>query len=214
MILPCVPLVADGDWIGLVVFIIVVVISAISQMIAKIKEAAQPPKRPMAGMGPKDRALQDEIGEFLRNVGQPKPQEQSRPGSRTAGQRPSLTARGSSQRRAPKAPRPLEAVLVDEAGLGSPTPGQPRRVSTLSSSLEKADEQEEARVHNVFDHTLGQFGGGIAADDAEQPSSQPGAAALPASAAAGLAVMLADRANVRTAIVLSEILQRPEHRWG
>jgi len=37
---------------------------------------------------------------------------------------------------------------------------------------------------------------------------------VPATAAAGLAAMFADPGDLRQAILINEILQRPEHRWG
>ena len=36
---------------------------------------------------------------------------------------------------------------------------------------------------------------------------------MPATSAAGFAALLADADSIRQAIILNEILQRPEHRW-
>ncbi len=89
----------------------------------------------------------------------------------------------------------------------------------ISSPVELADDKLEARVRDVFDHklgrlegTLGESASGAEALDAETPEDRVGS--LPSTAAAGLVAMFANPGNIRQAILISEILQRPEHRWS
>jgi len=80
-----------------------------------------------------------------------------------------------------------------------------RHARELGEEVVHAESHFEEHLHSVFDHQLGRLGEGSA--------PKPGEAGIPATAAAGLAAMLADAQSLRQAIVLSEILSRPEHRW-
>jgi hypothetical protein len=66
---------------------------------------------------------------------------------------------------------------------------------------------------------MGQFGptpteGAHAAALSESEKQEEFVDSLPSTAAAGLAAMLASPGDLRQAILLSEILARPEHRWS
>jgi hypothetical protein len=74
-------------------------------------------------------------------------------------------------------------------------------------------------LQNVFDHpvsslaaTLGDSAKPPAVDEAESPEDQ--ITPLPSAAAAGLAALFANADSVRQAILINEVLQRPEHRWS
>jgi hypothetical protein len=72
----------------------------------------------------------------------------------------------------------------------------------------------------VFDHNLSQLesvaGETAAPPVAAEPAelAEPTIADIPITSAAGLAALLASTESVRQAIVLNEILHRPEERWG
>ena len=201
-----VPLIADiGDFIGILVFIVIGVLSVIGQIMNKAKEGRQnagparkPPPRPGQQQGP----LANKLEEFIRQVAQ---------GPVEGGRR--QAAPGQSA-----AAQPLvEAVPVaDESGNVAEhvrTRGASRNISTLGSrsldsQVAQADENLEEHVHDVFDHQLGRLG------DTPGETAKKSGAAIPPTAAAGLAAMLANPGRIRQAIVLSEILQRPEHRWS
>jgi len=75
------------------------------------------------------------------------------------------------------------------------------------SQIGQADERLESRLHDTFDHRLGSLdpdGAKMASDKAEYE-----APVTPNE----IAKMLGSPSNLRNAIVLSEILQPPEHRW-
>jgi len=89
-----------------------------------------------------------------------------------------------------------------------------QEIAKLGQEVDREDEQMDAHLHNVFEHSLGQLGSKTAAaaestldDDAQPPSGQP------TTQAAQLLALLSSPASVRQAIILSEILQRPEDRW-
>ena len=89
----------------------------------------------------------------------------------------------------------------------------------ISSRVELADDKLEARVRDVFDHelgslrsTLGESALGAEVREDETPEDRSGS--LPSTAAAGLVAMFAEPGNIRQAILINEILQRPEHRWS
>jgi hypothetical protein len=80
---------------------------------------------------------------------------------------------------------------------------------TRLTSIERGDVERERHRHQTFDHQLGRLkdagsrADGSAADEVVRPISQ----------AAVIAAMLRDPAGVKQAIVLGEILNRPEGRW-
>ena len=92
------------------------------------------------------------------------------------------------------------------------------RSSRLGGEVVQADEQFEEHLHQVFDHRLGQFDQtDQAANAATAPIadlSGPAPIEMPPTVAAGLVAMLSNAESVAQAIVLSEIIRRPEERWA
>jgi hypothetical protein len=87
-----------------------------------------------------------------------------------------------------------------------------QHTSQLGAEVAQADDKLDARLHEKFDHRLGRL-----KHTAKQPPTAAGlvpfqvaVAALPASE---MIQWLRNPANLRQAVVLSEILQRPEQRW-
>ena len=70
--------------------------------------------------------------------------------------------------------------------------------------LRRIDDTVDDHVDSVFDHTVVSL-----TSDEESTSAAPPTRRLETSAAAGIAVMLADPENLRQAIILQEILRRP-----
>lgn len=90
------------------------------------------------------------------------------------------------------------------------------RAAHLTDDLVRADHQREQHLKDVFSHQVGRLAGNVAGEAKysatdEAAVVQPSAA--PAAMAAGLTTLLGDGQNLRHAIVLSEILRRPEDRW-
>jgi hypothetical protein len=74
--------------------------------------------------------------------------------------------------------------------------------------VKKADAQFDVQLHQKFDHELGSLAN---RGEDSRPVSAASIAAL--SPAAQIAGMLSSPDGVRQAIVLNEILRRPEERW-
>jgi hypothetical protein len=71
-----------------------------------------------------------------------------------------------------------------------------------------------AHVSKVFEHQLGSFASSSLADSSASAASSRDRTATAATAAPiALATLLANPQNLQSAIILNEILQRPEHRW-
>jgi hypothetical protein len=164
----------------------------------------------------------------------PAPQ-QPRPAA--AGPRPVArpTARPAPQQRPvrparpvgpPPVEEPVDLVLADAS-----QPAQPLREqrgadrlrhlapADVGREVSQADEKMEEHVHEVFDHKLGQLAGkrGDTARPApvqEASSPEDRVSPLPSTAAAGMAALFADVNNLRQAILIHEILRRPEERWN
>jgi hypothetical protein len=216
---------ADGDWIGVVVFLVIMVISAISQMAGKKKEAQprpkprpRPPVRPaQAGPGRQD-PVAGELEDFLRRAAggggqqparRPPPAPPARPPARPPVAKPVVA-------------KPVLAEATDDleiiesvADHMSHTDGDSRFPSQLTGQPDEADQ-----VSRKFDQRMGQF------DSSPEKAAHAAAIAepetiagevvesMPPTAAAGLGAMLASPTSLRQAILLKEILERPEYRWG
>jgi hypothetical protein len=201
-----------------IIAIVIMLVSGISQYLGKMRQpqrpAGGPPQRPVVAAPPQQApgegpAMEDEIGEFLRR-----------------------TARRRGPQAAQPDPQPaLEPVLV-EPELAGPVGGQveehvkdflnagefSRRSAQLGDEVAQADEQLGQHLHQVFDHNVSSLAakpGDVSAQPAVVvgPAADVAAIELPVSAAAGFAALLSDMENVRQAIVINEILRRPEERW-
>lgn len=214
--------------IGPILFVLVVIVSVIGQVMAKWREAQQQaqrrgqasrparpagnpprpagsPQRTAAGSGkpaPGGRdPLKDEIGEFLRR----------------AAERRGGTAAPAPTRPVPAPPRPVRPAQPPvTAEVVPPRPPQlstlkthvgEKRVGTtgLGHDIEQADEEMEKHLQAVFEHRVGTLSRADAEAMARTASSP--------TASIGLIAMLQDPLSLRQAIVLNEILNRPEHRW-
>jgi hypothetical protein len=81
-------------------------------------------------------------------------------------------------------------------------------VSHLGERVKQADEQFDIQLQQKFDHELSSLA------ERRAPQTQAEAAVAPVpSQAAQIAALLASTDGVRQAIVLNEILRRPEDRW-
>ena len=216
---------ADLGWIIPVIFVIIMIITAIGNVIAKINEqqakAQRRPgdvrrprpqqPRPRVGVGGGGRGgIQEEITEFLRRAagGQAVPQQPQAPPPRPA-------------RRPLAAERPIEAEVVADdpgrraVGAGIDTSTFDQRTSQLGGDVVQADRQFDERLEGRFEHevsALAQTRGSAEPATPRRAASTSGAE-VPPTAAAGFAAMLSNADNIRQAIVLSEILNRPLDRW-
>jgi hypothetical protein len=216
-------LVAD---VGLqtIIVITLIVIGVVSQLIAKLNEVQKAPPRPPARPNPSNPSndpLADQIAEFLERA------QQRRKTSRPASPLPQ-TARPLRPTPLPSRNAPAEVIVLEDAGSGASVADHvssymsERKRDPVGSELGKevaqSDEHLEQRLHSVFDHRLGNLSGSPG-ETSETPRVDESAAAAaridaPSGSAAGLAALLANPSGMRQAVLVSEILQRPEHRWS
>lgn len=219
------PLFAIGE--GEIVAIIMV-IAVIAEVIAKWREAQAAAKKakpgqpaPAAGQDP----LADEIGEFLRRASKRRGEASQRPARAAGTPRPARAqGRPAQAPRSGQAEQPAQPILVGEPDGGVAQHVQEHLKRTfkhlnpeLGKEVAEADDKLDSRLHRVFDHQVGRLSG-LAGESAkptttEEPGTPPPRVpAVPlAQAVAG---MFTNPATVSQAILLHEILRRPEERWG
>jgi hypothetical protein len=82
------------------------------------------------------------------------------------------------------------------------------RASQLGADVGQADDKLEDRIHEKFDHDLGRIHDDTVTDD--MGTRRPGR--VPRTAGE-IAEMFRSPKSIRQAVILSEILNRPEQRW-
>jgi len=85
------------------------------------------------------------------------------------------------------------------------------RASHLGEEVGLADEKLEARLHQTFDHAVGSLGAPLSERAALEESDQPQRRA-PVDVER-IRRVFENPANVRQAVIMSELLNRPAHRW-
>lgn len=234
-------LLADfGNVIAGLVTLIVPIIFVLSQVLGKRNKAPQPPRpRPVARPQPaRPRDVDDEVEQFLRRVADRRAGGKAdevvvvRP-------EPPPVRRLSEQVIVAEAVETPDARGMPVTGRHlKPSISRAGEPGELLSKLDQTDENVEEHLHEVFDHRLGRLSGQTTHVDesmgdayAQAPveeyqeapdayESRPLSVRTPVdeiletpTAATGLAAMLSDNENLKQAIVLSEIINRPEHRW-
>ena len=199
-------LAAVNDLFAICVVVALIIISVIRVLAAKMREGM-----PAAGALPPDRnqsgRIQEQIDEFLRRAAQ---------------------RRGGPS--APAEPQPAEILSDDDAPVGGRVGQQVqkymdtsdfrRRSEQLGGEVAQADQQFTQQVGQAFSGEVGRLASrpGEAAQplevvDAEvaEPEylARPTLDALP-EAGSGLADLLGSPANIAQAVIMSEILRRPE----
>lgn len=153
-----------------------------------------PPVAPPAEAGERPRRPVDPFDEPQRR---PRPPRPARPKPRVEGQRPAS--------RPPIAPPPSAPAPQPAAG-GSgirrlPESQLAERASHLGESVAAADERADARLHEKFDHRLGNLG--ARAGNPAQGTTGP------QSAAARIRTLLMRPEGAREALLMAEVLRRP-----
>jgi len=203
-----------GDVVKFLIVILIVVVPVVSQILAKLRNQKPPPAGAPQPPRPRQEDFKQEIEDFLRRAVEGR--EAKRPGpARTAQQprrKPSAPPPGPQPAKParPEEPAPVGGSVVEHVKKYLDTSDFSRRTAQLGEEVALADDKVDARLHDVFEHQLGQF-------DWRTPSEVEAAGGQPAATAAGaagIALLLANPENLRQAIVLNEILQRPAQRWA
>ncbi len=211
-----------GDFGGVasaIIFIVFALLSALGHLASRNREEPQRPgQRPGGPPRPPSDPLAEEIREFLERAqrrragrpagGPPRPVPPTRQGPTPAAEfvEPEVVAPGGST-----------VAQHVSTYLGTPKFGQVGS-QDLGWEVAQSDDRLEAHLHEKFDHQIGTLA------SAPGEAAQPVALVEPTSPAdrieaagpsvAALATMLANPQGMRQAIVLSEILRRPEERWS
>lgn len=176
--------------------------------------------------------MKDEVEEFLRRVAQLRAQaeaqardQQQRPGfqppQQIPPQRPAPPQRLVPAREEVVYLEPAEAEVVDAelAELSdAPSPYAEHSIKgeyqfaahtrQLGAEVDLADDKLEAHLHQTFDHQLGRLKK-TASDTAAIEHTKP----IVDVTIGEIRGLLATPAKMRDAIVMAEILRRPEERW-
>jgi hypothetical protein len=196
--------------VKIIVIVVFIVIPALSQILMKLRQAQRP--QPPGGGPPQaggQRPVRSEVEEFLRRMAQPQAEQEAKPrrpaGKEPARRQPQRPAAGSKRRAAPVTAEVVQASSADE-GQGRQAVGSRQ----LGREVAASDKRTQQRLRAVFDHQVGQLG--------EAEKGAPANAAAPSvddrnTLAAQIVASLARPETIRQAVILSEILQRPEHRW-
>lgn len=206
------------DLVGILIVILFIVIPAIGQLVSKLREAKPPQPQDRAQAGGQRpirrpaRDVEDEIGEFLRRAARRHGGKPGEPGEPAEPPRP---AAKPMMAEAVKGPEPAEAAGPPAAARAGADHFAGGRLSKQASQLgRQATEQEKQMAKHrqeVFDHDAGQ----LAAPPKRRKRASLSATKVSKTptAAVGVAAMLASTESIRQAIVINEVLQRPEHRW-
>ncbi len=211
----------DATMIKLLILLAILILPYLNRIIMQLREqrnAMQGPLRPKPGP---DQPVRSQIEEFLRraNRGTAGPGDvaaKQSPSRRSPAGPPALPGRAT--------PSPIQAEVVDDKPARSRVGEHvksyldssefKRRTASLADDMAEAAEKRTERRQEVFGHSIGQLGAeaapAIASRDlvsAEAPADVP-------PPAFDLGALFAQPANLRQAILMQEILQRPEHRWS
>ncbi|HEY5311787.1 MAG TPA: hypothetical protein VIK18_04685 [Pirellulales bacterium] len=230
------PLLADLALLKAIMFVVVIAIYAINHLLSGLKKppAGPPPRMPPPGAPPErrppvaaqppagnfDRSVPDanapdvnaELSDFLRRAAAKRQQAGGRPLTMTPAKAEQPAARPSRKRKkadtSSQPDRPVEERLTQRRAL--PTLDT-RAIEERSSQFGiRSDEQLGEHIRDVFDRKLGL----LAVDSEKAPAATPPPTAeLQSSVAVEMSALLCNPQSLRGAIILNEILTRPEHRW-
>lgn len=208
-------LLADADLFKLILFVVVGAFAVIKHLLdanAKGKQprpGAKPEARPRPRPAPAGRPeMPSDVNDFLRRAAEKRAAAQRPPKNEPAPPRRLVT----TQLDAPLGQEVVDAQAVDDVHAANSVGayvdehlGTRAEAAGHMSQVGRSEAAFEAHLQQTFQHHVGQF---------ESQSSEPaGLAAAPSAADAPWAALLADPGNIRQAIVLNEILQRPVDRW-
>ena len=219
------PLFAQAELIGIIIMILVFVVPVIWQAINKQRQQPRPPPARPRPPGPPAAGVEDEVGEFLRRAGRQRGPQQQAPLPRRPPQPivAEAVAPPPDQQRFGHQ-RPVGAGMAEHVEELLDTDKFERRAAQLGDEVAQSDEQLDQRLHQVFDHKLGRLaetpGESAAAPEAESTESMQAMELedlspdeFPVTAAAGLSALFSDAVSIRQAIIIHEVLTRPEQRW-
>jgi hypothetical protein len=208
----------DGETIKAVMVIAFLLISGLAKLFSAMKTQQKPgmPKNPTPNLRPAPTLpkptrdpLASEVDEFLRRASE----RNKSKGTRRAAEAAKREAKS------------VAAKVVKERSVGGQVSAHvnqyldeqefKRRTEQLGSEVAHIDSEIEQHLHKTFDHAIGNLAG-VQGEAAVAPmaieSSEFAAGDLDA-ATANIYTLLSNPESIREAIILNEILHRPEERW-
>ena len=223
---------ADGEWIGLAVFVIFVLFNLLSQASSRWKEIQQEAARrkqvnPAEPAPKRADPVEDEVAEFLRRAAERRKPAGERPPSPPAP--PPVLAEPANRPSRPPVAKPQPVVIAEPAAQESVAEHVGRRMKRskfgkvgsgkLGREVAQADDKLEERLREKFEHRVSSLASaqgdasGAAPAAAESSVTTDRAAGGPTLDAASLAALLTNPVSLRQVILASEIFRRPEERW-
>ncbi|MEN6495853.1 MAG: hypothetical protein ABFD16_16345 [Thermoguttaceae bacterium] len=219
------PMAISFETLIVVLFVIISIVGSLANKWRQMQEEAARRNRPRPAARPQaQRPLDDEIAEFLRTAGErrggakpgarPSSGPASAPPRPAAPARPAPAARPTQPRPPVEQPREVRPLETRHGSLGEPLTTRSLAAGDIGQLTTEVP-QEEVRLNEhlrtAFGHQLSTLG---RQDMTGTAAASSAGESLSATAAAGLAALLASGEGLRNAIILGEILNRPEHRWG
>ncbi|MBI2826190.1 MAG: hypothetical protein HYX69_16035 [Planctomycetia bacterium] len=222
-----VPLLANADdWVKVLVPIVMFSVYILNRLLGGetgAKKPQKPPKvdRPIPPVAPERQRVDDEVGEFLRRAAQQRGAKENRPAATQA----------------PPPPKPVRPRLAEPVGFGradlktaevagadaqrrtrglsnvEPTIAERKLDVARPSEVDQADEMMQSHLQKVFDHKVGQLGPGTPSTPAARTVASAAPAEIASLPAGEFVALLRDPQSIREAIIVSEILRRPQERW-
>jgi hypothetical protein len=192
----------------------------------------QQPQQPQVQVqGPKPKSVKDEIDDFLRRAAQKRQPQSAIPSTSSYKQQQesNVPSRRISRPSAPisQHPEPIQAEVVRERSVGGGVSEHvnkyldekefSQRASKMGGDVAAADTKIEKHLKEAFGHGISQLASKTGETAAAPMPKSTGFfeddVPILAAAGTGLASLLNNIDNLRQAIVVNEILQRPIDRW-
>ncbi len=222
----------NGDLLRLLVIIAILVLSGLGQLIGRLKQAKPPrpgpgrPQPPKPKVGQPDNPVAKEIDEFLRRVAERSQRKGVEPVAKP--RLPELPAKPKvSALPKTSTEKPVVAEAAAEVPIGRQVTEHvtkyldeqefARRSAQLGAEVAEIDREVDQHLRQTFDHSLSKLAS-VPGETAAPPSVESAEPVQVATAVAvagpeSLLLALAHPDSIRQAIVLNEILHRPEERW-
>jgi hypothetical protein len=206
----------DFQTIKFIVVMIVFLLAGLAQLVAKLQKIQPPAGRPRPPR-PVAPDVADEIEEFMRRAANRRNVQGTQP---VAAPTPPPTPAAVQPGRAEvSAEQPVGGQVEEHVKKYLDAQDFSRRSQELGEEVAQVDRDVGQHLHEVFDHQVSRLevvpGEAAAPPVAVEPSDLSEASPeIPATFATGLLGLINSPDSLRQAIILNEIIHRPEERWG
>jgi hypothetical protein len=233
---PTLLIAARGDWLSYVFPLVFFIIYALSRLMTATKGKAPPVRNPQRRVPEGERALRPpqpggpakeptssqtqlnaEIEQFLKRANE-KRHDRSR-------REPAPGARPPKSPPKPPVERPIDVQPIERRERSSVAASVEKHLSNrtftqraehLADDISRVDQEMEQHLQKAFSHRVGTLSDvqKVSADAGPVNDKETAVVFGDTSAANAIAGMLSDPKNLRNAVILNEILRRPDERWS